>query len=130
MIDIPSIIDRAKLALNLQTDSELAKILNIKPSAISMWRHRDSIDLISLLNLCQHVTSDWLIYGKGEITTHKSNRKKRLKILIEILEIFDDNEFSIIEKYIKNIIENKEKEKRLLELENRLSELESKIEVK
>jgi len=119
MIDIFSIIERAKLALNLRTDSELARKLEIKPSAISMWKQRGSIDLISLLNLCPNVSSDWLIYG------NKSDSYEfELKNTIDkMLKQFNKNELKKIELLLSEMLETKQ-------LKNRLSELESKIEVK
>ncbi|MGO3707876.1 MAG: helix-turn-helix domain-containing protein [Mesonia hippocampi] len=47
------IINNLKERLGLQTDKELALLLNIKPNTLSTWRKRESISYEHVLNLCK-----------------------------------------------------------------------------
>lgn len=63
------VLDRLKLALRIETDSELANILGIKRATLSNWRSRNSIDLPLLFSKCESISLDWLIKGEGEMVT-------------------------------------------------------------
>lgn len=47
------IIDNLKERLGLQTDKELALLLNVKPNTLSTWRKRESISYEHVLSLCK-----------------------------------------------------------------------------
>ncbi|MBB4119945.1 hypothetical protein GGR32_002257 [Mesonia hippocampi] len=47
------IINNLKERLGLQTDKELALLLNVKPNTLSTWRKRESISYEHVLNLCK-----------------------------------------------------------------------------
>jgi len=65
--DVKNILERAKAALGIKTDQELAELLNIKQTTLSSWKRRGNIDLASVIALCKDISADWLIYGKGEM---------------------------------------------------------------
>lgn len=66
-IDVKAVLDRAKLALGLKTDTELAKRLGIKPNTVATWRSRGSIDLNTVFANCKDISADWLLFGRGEM---------------------------------------------------------------
>jgi hypothetical protein len=67
LLGVVDIIKRAKIALGLKTDTQLAKLLDVKQSTIPAWKRRGNIDLAALVTLCNNVSADWLIHGIGEI---------------------------------------------------------------
>lgn len=64
-----NILKRLKLILDINTDLELCNILNIKPSSLSGWRKRNSLnyDLIFDSIKLKDINLNWLIMGKGDI---------------------------------------------------------------
>lgn len=70
-------IDRAKEALNVSSDYELAKILGITHSAVAGYRRREnSLPLAQCLKVSELTgkTLDWLILGKGSDTDTASKK--------------------------------------------------------
>lgn len=67
-MDVNGIIDRAKEALNLEQDQELAVRLNVSRSAIAAWRRRGSIPAkyLSEMMIKGTVSLDWLLTGNGD----------------------------------------------------------------
>ncbi len=65
-LDVPGIIKRAKQALNLKRDSELAEFLGVSRATVTNWDARNSIDFRLLLDkLGNTVDYNWLLLGKG-----------------------------------------------------------------
>ena len=65
-LDVPGIIKRAKQALNLKRDSELAEFLGVSRATVTNWAARNSIDFRLLLDkLGNTVDYNWLLLGKG-----------------------------------------------------------------
>ena len=44
-LDVPGIIKRAKQALNLKRDSELAEIMGVSSAPVPNWAPRNSIEI-------------------------------------------------------------------------------------
>lgn len=61
------VILRLKKALNISTDIELANYLGISKSTLSNWKARNTLDLPLLFSLCEQISIDWLLTGKGEM---------------------------------------------------------------
>ena len=59
-------IDRAKIALGVRTDVDLAKTLNIAQSAVAGWRKRGMVPQEQAVKIAQMtgVSLDWLIFGQ------------------------------------------------------------------
>lgn len=53
-MDVRKVIERAKIALGVSTDTELAKLLGVKQNTISAWKTRGNIDLVSIIMLMGH----------------------------------------------------------------------------
>ncbi|MCD0476082.1 helix-turn-helix domain containing protein [Flavobacterium sp. EDS] len=46
------ILKRLKKALQINTDIDLSKLLNIKPNTISTWKKRDTLDYSAIISIC------------------------------------------------------------------------------
>ena len=146
--NIFDLFDRLKNIMNLQKDSELANLLNIKQSTLSTYKSRKKIPYDKIFSICENenINFHWLMTGKGQISTIKnldSNNDNSesispfiIKILkkyptiekfIKLLSMLDNDSLIDFEILLKKTIKHK---KEILEVKNRLSELESKIEVK
>lgn len=62
------IIERLKVALNIQKDKDLAAFLGVDKSTLSNYKsgNRD-IDYKSLFSKCKQINIHWLITGEGEM---------------------------------------------------------------
>ena len=65
LLNVPEIIKRAKLALGLEKDVELANYLGVSRSTLSNWGARNAIDFPLLLEKMADVDYNWLLLGKG-----------------------------------------------------------------
>ena len=61
-----TIIERAKQALGLSSDIQLADALGISKSTLSNWKTRNTIDYDVLFSKCEQVDLNWLIKGNDE----------------------------------------------------------------
>ncbi len=68
-----STLDRLKVVLNLKNDVALANSLGVKPTTISSWRSRDSLDHDRIIAKCieNKININWLHTGEGEIFVEK-----------------------------------------------------------
>ena len=67
------ILDRLKKALNVRTDTDLAKYLGVKQNTISTWKSRNSFDYKLIFSICDenNIDIDWLLTGEGEMFRKK-----------------------------------------------------------
>ncbi len=65
--NVKEIIDRLKMALKLETDTELAKYLGVNQSTVSAWKLRKSINWDLIITKCKDINLDWLLTGEGEM---------------------------------------------------------------
>lgn len=85
-------IDRAKEALNVSSDYELAKILGITHSAVAGYRRREnSLPLAQCLKVSELAgkTLDWLILGKGSDTDIASKKSVTSIPNIVLVPLYD-----------------------------------------
>lgn len=83
-------IDRAKEALNISTDYELAKILGVSHGAVAGYRRREnSLPLVQCLKIIEITgkTLDWLILGKGANTGSEKGKTEPDVLLDEAFPI-------------------------------------------
>ncbi|WP_315368888.1 S24 family peptidase [Kingella oralis] len=61
-------IDRAKIAIDAKSDSDLARWLGVATSVISGYRRRETVPLEQCIKIAEQtgVSLDWLILGKGD----------------------------------------------------------------
>ena len=69
------ILKRFKKALNIKTDSDLAKYLGVRQNTISTWKARDSLDYKLLFSKCDenNINIDWLLTGEGDMFRKKQD---------------------------------------------------------
>ena len=106
--EVSLMIDRLQQSLNIETDIELSKYLEVKQQTISAWRTRGSIDLALITAKCSTVDINYIMFGAK--TTIQQNAVSDLS-----------------NKYHKE--SNDIKDKRINDLEIQISRLEGKIEV-
>lgn len=68
------IIERLKIGLELSSDNALADTLGVSKTTLSNWKSRNSLDFPLVFSLCEHISLDWLLTGKGKIL--KSNAQE------------------------------------------------------
>ena len=61
------ILDRLRSALKLSSDAKMADYLGVKPSTISSWRSRDSLDYDLIFSKCVDMNANWVLFGEGEV---------------------------------------------------------------
>ena len=67
MLDVAGIVRRAKEAIGVTKDNELAAFLGVSRATVSNWVARNSIDFPLLLDkLKDEVDYNWLLLGKGQ----------------------------------------------------------------
>ena len=112
LLDVKKIIKRAKICLDLKTDTELANLLGVKQSTVSAWKRRGNIDLNKIITLCKNkgVSMDWLIYG--EKTECPVCSEKSHDVESKIMEMLE----SMTEEQRRDVLKYVEKEKLFDEL--------------
>ena len=55
------IINRLKSALNFKTDLDLAEFFGVKPSTLSTWRARNSVNYDLIFANCSDLDLNWII---------------------------------------------------------------------
>lgn len=61
------IIERLKIGLELSSDNALADSLGVSKTTLSNWKRRNSLDFPLVFSLCEHISLDWLLTGKGNM---------------------------------------------------------------
>ena len=65
--NVYDIIERLKIATHARNDAELARLLGVGASRISMWKKRGVIDLMLINQKFDHINTAWLLRGTGEM---------------------------------------------------------------
>lgn len=68
------IIERLKIGLELSSDNALADTLGVSKTTLSNWKSRNSLDFPLVFSLCEQISLDWLLTGKGKML--KSNAQE------------------------------------------------------
>lgn len=111
------VLHRIKLAYKLNSDVELAAMLDIPSTTLSSWKTRNSIDWDRIFTKCEGISFDYLIYGSGDIFVANEVEKETIDIdspaIIKLVGV-------LVDKHHQQIIELSEK---LNKAENEKSEL-------
>lgn len=75
-----TIIERAKQALGLSSDIQLAEALGVSKSTLSNWKTRNTIDYDVLFSKCERVDLNWLIKGEDKPVAHQAEESNRKAI--------------------------------------------------
>lgn len=67
------ILERIRIVFCIQSDSDLAKTLNVAKTTISTWRQRDSTPYSLCVQIAKdkNISLDWLLTGDGEMLKGK-----------------------------------------------------------
>lgn len=71
------ILKRLKKALQINTDIELSKLLDIKPNTISTWKKRDTLDYSAIISICNFHEIDL-----NKILSEKNHNEKTNNIIL------------------------------------------------
>lgn len=63
-MDKKLIINKLKIHLNLNSDTELADFLGVKQNTISTWKSRNTMDYELIITKCDDINANWLITGE------------------------------------------------------------------
>jgi len=97
-LNVTEIIERAKQALGIETDYELAELLEVTHSTIANWKRRGNINLIAIVTLCDSVDAEWLLFGKG---TQENSTDPVTKKILTMLEGMDEEQKRDVLRYVK-----------------------------
>ncbi len=85
-MDKTLILNKIKDKENFKTNKDFADFLGIKPTTLSMWYKRNSIDIELIFKKCEYLNPEWLLTGNGEmlkenIPVVKANTNKGIPML-------------------------------------------------
>lgn len=80
ILDVNEILDDIRHYLKVNSDAELANFLGVKPSTVSSWRKRNSLDFELIYAKCNNIDANWLLTGKGEMLKEKIDPRAKEKI--------------------------------------------------
>lgn len=68
-MSVQTAVDRAKIALSVKTDSDMARKLGVAASVVGGYNRRQTVPLEQCTKIAEQtgVSLDWLILGKGEM---------------------------------------------------------------
>lgn len=96
MLSIDELLEAVKEIAGVSRDSELANLLGIRQSMISMWRKRGTIPYEFLLHFCEQRNIDmvWLLTGEGPRYRGESqpspSRQIDLELMREVIETVEE----------------------------------------
>ena len=82
-MDKTLILNRIKKAYNLKNDAMLAKFFGVKPSTLSNWYSRNTVDFDLIFAKCEQINFDWLLTGRGEMLPNYSKTDEKCMICEE-----------------------------------------------
>ena len=105
-MDISLIINRLKIYLNIESDTDLAKYLGIKTNTLANWKKRNSFDIEILFTKCEFVFADWFINGDFK-KSEECNEVEILKTKISEMEKLLNEKERTIQILMGNIRESR-----------------------
>ncbi|EAN6632868.1 bacteriophage CI repressor [Salmonella enterica] len=125
---VDAVLLRLMSLFNVDSDSELARALNVNRQTLASWRKRDSVPYSICINIAEErgISLDWLLTGKGEEEIAKAEpvtqsfSQADLKML-ELLNQLDP-------EVRRDLMRGAEEKQRVIEMEKQLKELSATIE--
>jgi hypothetical protein len=106
------IINRLKTYFQVDTSNKLAAKLGVKPSTLTNWKVRNSIDWILIFTKCESINLNWLVYGEGDMLKDKMNNTDET-CANDVNMLWDRiNSLTIENHELKKVVEKMEKEKK------------------
>lgn len=64
---LTEVLNRLKTTFNLEKDADIARLLEVDPAKLGVWKSRNYIPLEHIVVLCNKngLTINWVLYGKG-----------------------------------------------------------------
>ncbi|EMK0351707.1 helix-turn-helix domain-containing protein [Citrobacter amalonaticus] len=124
---VDAVLLRLMSLFNVDSDSGLAKALDVNRQTLASWRKRDSVPYSICINLAEErgVSLDWLLTGKGEEEVSKvepatqSFSQADLKML-ELLNQLDP-------EVRRDLMRGAEEKQRVIEMEKKIQELSAQL---
>ena len=112
---------------NVDSDSELARVLNVNRQTLASWRKRDSVPYSICINIAEErgVSLDWLLTGKGEEEVSKvepaiQNFSQADLKMLELLNQLDP-------EVRRDLMRGAEEKQRVIEMEKQIQELSAQL---
>lgn len=75
---------RIKKAVGVESDTDLAKFLNINKSTLSMWKSREKVDYDLLFTKIEHTNFHWLITGQEAVSNYKTEEANEITSIYKL----------------------------------------------
>lgn len=76
-----NVLRRLKVSLGIKTDLQLAEYFDIKPTTISSWKSRNTLDYQKIIEKCENVNLNWLFKGedfaKNQMVLNKNRENSK-----------------------------------------------------
>ncbi|EAP0954384.1 TPA: helix-turn-helix domain-containing protein [Citrobacter braakii] len=124
---VDAVLLRLMSLFNVDSDSGLAKALDVNRQTLASWRKRNSVPYSICINLAEEkgISLDWLLTGKGEEEVSKvepatqSFSQADLKML-ELLNQLDP-------EVRRDLMRGAEEKQRVIEMEKQIQELSAQL---
>jgi len=124
---IDAVLLRLMSLFNVDSDSGLAKALDVNRQTLASWRKRNSVPYSICINIAEEkgISLDWLLTGKGEEEVSKvepatqSFSQADLKML-ELLNQLDP-------EVRRDLMRGAEEKQRVIEMEKQIQELSAQL---
>lgn len=66
--DVVSVLSRLKALFTVETDADLAEVMEVKKTTLSSWKRRESVPYAECVQIAQkkNVSLDWLLVGRDQ----------------------------------------------------------------
>ncbi|MRI64010.1 hypothetical protein EDM00_08420 [Ornithobacterium rhinotracheale] len=120
MTDKSLILNKIKLHLNFNSDTEFAKFLGVKPQVLSNWRARNTFDTELIYTKCEDIDANWLLTGEGEMLKTPAKQEEPTQQVVDPQEAYNkvahlEEKIAFLQRENQLLQENKA----LLEKENK-----------
>lgn len=124
---VDAVLLRLMSLFNVDSDSELARVLNVNRQTLASWKKRDSVPYSICINIAEEkgVSLDWLLTGKGEEEVSKAKpaahsfSQADLKML-ELLNQLDP-------EVRRDLMRGAEEKQRVIDMEKQIQELSAQL---
>ncbi len=79
-MDKTLILNKIKDKENFKTNKDFADFLGIKPTTLSMWYKRNSIDIELIFKKCEYLNPEWLLTGNGEMLKQEAPKSEVVNV--------------------------------------------------
>ena len=124
---VDAVLLRLMSLFNVDSDSGLAKALDVNRQTLASWRKRNSVPYSICINLAEEkgISLDWLLTGKGEEEVSKvepaiQNFSQADLKMLELLNQLDP-------EVRRDLMRGAEEKQRVIEMEKQIQELSAQL---